>query len=395
MKTRIQKLSLCLALLCLPCAPVWAQEPQAGTLTEEDITKKFNAIAKKIDQAFRSGNGNLKGLAEPLKEMDELVANAKNPKGKAIANVQMTKARILINFDKHKEGLAVLDALLVHHKSGRIVQGIVVTKARHFIGTQNLEELKKLKKTAEDAKLAADFVEQIKGLYYIVKAQKLGDEGKTEEIKAVITAAKEAKVIEKMISDMEGIYYHSQAETLRDQGKVDEIKALMELAKKAKVSKGYLQLIEQELKVAAKIGKPFEDFKVKDLEGKELTLSSYKGKVVLIDFWATWCGPCMSEMPNVIKTYAKYNKAGFDIIGISLDQDEAKLKKVLKQQKMTWRQFFDGKGWGNALAKKYGIQSIPATYLIGPDGKIIGVNLRGKALEKAVEKAIGKLKKGE
>lgn len=103
----------------------------------------------------------------------------------------------------------------------------------------------------------------------------------------------------------------------------------------------------------------------------------------------------MKEMPNVIKTYAKYNKAGFDIIGISLDQDEAKLKKVLKQQKMTWRQFFDGKGWGNALAKKYGIELIPATYLIGPDGKIIGVDLRGKALEIAVEKAMSKLKKGE
>ncbi|MDF1661867.1 MAG: TlpA disulfide reductase family protein [Planctomycetota bacterium] len=395
MKKTIQRLGLCLTLLCLPCAPAFAQEPKTGTLSEEELAKKFNAIAQKIDKAFRSGKGTLEGLAGPLKEMDQLVTEAKDPKGQSAANIQMTKARILMNFGKIKEGLAILDAVLVNHKTGKIAQGIVVTKARHYIETQNLVELKKLNSVAKDSKLSQPFIEQIKGLYYIVKAQKLGEEGKSEEIKLVLENAKAAKVVAKMIKEVEGVYYHSKAEALRDAGKAEEIKALLEEAKKAKVSEGFLQLIEREIGIAKKIGKPFEDFKVKDTDGKELTLSSYKGKIVLIDFWATWCGPCMKEMPNVIKTYKKFHSQGFEIIGISLDQDETKLKKVLKEKEMTWRQYFDGKGWGNALAKKYGIQSIPATYLIGPDGNIIGVNLRKKSLERAVKKALKALKKSD
>lgn len=395
MNKTIQRLSLCLTLLCLPCAPVFAQEPKTGSLSDEDLGKKFNVIAQKIDKAFRSGKGNLEGIAGPLKEIDELVTQAKDPKGEAVANIQMTKARILMNFGKIKEGLAILDAVFVNHKTGKIAQGIVVTKARHFIETQNLIELKKLNSVATDAKLPAPFIEQIKGLYYIVKAQKLGEDGKVEDVKAVVEDAKKAKVTAKMIKEVEGVYFHSKAEALRELGKAEEIKAVLAEAKKAEVSQGFLQLIEREIGVAKKIGKPFEDFKVKDLNNKELTLSSYKGKIVLIDFWATWCGPCMKEMPNVIETYKKFHSQGFEIIGISLDQDETKLKKVLKDKEMTWRQYFDGKGWGNLLAKKYGIQSIPATYLIGPDGKIIGVNLRKKSLERAVEKAVKGLKKSD
>lgn len=395
MKKTIQRLGLCLTLLCLPCAPVFAQEPKAGTLSDEELAKKFNVIAQKIDKAFRSGKGNLKGLAGPLQEIDDLVAEAKEPHGQAVANIQMTKARILMNFGEVKKGLGILDALFVHHKTGQIAQGIVVTKARHFIDTQNLVELKKLDSVAVDAKLPKPFIDQIKGLYYVIKAQKFGEEGKTEEVKAVVEEAKKAKVIAKMIKEVEGVYFLSKAEALKEEGKADEIKAVLEEAKKGKISQRFLQRIEQEIGIAKKIGKPFEDFKVKDLEKKELTLSSYKGKVVLIDFWATWCGPCMEEMPNVIKTYKKFHSQGFEIIGISLDQDEAKLKKVLKAKEMTWRQYFDGKGWNNVLAKKYGIQSIPATYLIGPDGKILGVNLRSKALERAVEKALKATKKSD
>ena len=113
--------------------------------------------------------------------------------------------------------------------------------------------------------------------------------------------------------------------------------------------------------------------------------------MVLIDFWATWCGPCIAELPNVIKAYENYNDEGFEIIGISLDnaKDEDKLKAFVKDKKMTWAHAFDGQGWGNALAKKFGITSIPATFLIGKDGKVVASNLRGPALEKAVKKELG------
>ena len=133
------------------------------------------------------------------------------------------------------------------------------------------------------------------------------------------------------------------------------------------------------------------DIKFTGLDGKETDLAKMKGKVVLIDFWATWCGPCIAELPNVLKAYEEYNDKGFEIIGISLDnaKDEDKLRTFVKDKKMTWPHAFDGQGWRNSLAKKFGISSIPATFLIGKDGKVVSTNLRGPALSKAVKKELG------
>jgi thiol-disulfide isomerase/thioredoxin len=142
------------------------------------------------------------------------------------------------------------------------------------------------------------------------------------------------------------------------------------------------------------IGKPIMAFETKDTEGKAVKFpEDYKGKVVLLDFWATWCGPCMGEMPNVVKAYEKYHASGFEILGISLDNDKsiAKMPEVMKTANMTWRQVADGKGWKAEIAQKYAINSIPATFLVdGTTGKIIGANLRGNALEEALEKALKK-----
>ncbi|HLP78994.1 MAG TPA: TlpA disulfide reductase family protein [Candidatus Paceibacterota bacterium] len=146
----------------------------------------------------------------------------------------------------------------------------------------------------------------------------------------------------------------------------------------------------EKLQANFKEGAVFPDFNEKDLNGKPLSIANYKGKVVLIDFWATWCGPCVGELPNVIATYEKHHSEGFEIIGISLDQDRAKLTSFIEKKKMTWQQYFDGNGWENKLAQKYGIQSIPATFLLDGEGKIIGKDLRGEDLEAAVAKAVKK-----
>jgi thiol-disulfide isomerase/thioredoxin len=129
-------------------------------------------------------------------------------------------------------------------------------------------------------------------------------------------------------------------------------------------------------------------FEVTDLDGKTLSLEKLKGKVVLIDFWATWCGPCKVEMPNVIKLHKKYNEKGFEIVGISLDRDKAALENYIRTNKMEWPQHFDGAGWQNGVATKYKVRSIPATYLIDRKGKIRYRSLRGTALEEAVAELV-------
>jgi thiol-disulfide isomerase/thioredoxin len=137
-------------------------------------------------------------------------------------------------------------------------------------------------------------------------------------------------------------------------------------------------------------GSKFPGFDEKDLAGMPLSLADYKGKVVLVDFWATWCGPSVAELPNVIATYQKYHGQGFEIIGVSLDEVQPALERFLKENNMTWQQYYDGKMWDNKLAMAYGVNSTPTTYLLGRDGKIIGRDLRGEALQAAVAKALAK-----
>lgn len=150
------------------------------------------------------------------------------------------------------------------------------------------------------------------------------------------------------------------------------------------------QAAAKKLRSSLADGAKFPDFDVKDTAGKPLSIANYKGKVVLLDFWATWCGPCVHELPNVIKAYEAYHSKGFEIIGISLDKDEQKLASFTKDKNMAWRQYFDGLVWQNKLAMKYGINSIPATFLLDGEGTIIGHDLRGEALDQAVAKALDK-----
>lgn len=125
------------------------------------------------------------------------------------------------------------------------------------------------------------------------------------------------------------------------------------------------------------------DFTLNDVNDNPVTLSSLRGKYLLIDFWASWCGPCRQENPNLVRTYKAYHKLGFDVVGVSLDNPDARDKwlEAIKKDQLTWLQLSDLKGWESSAAKLYGIMGIPMNFLLDPEGRIVAKGLRGSDLD--------------
>jgi len=159
------------------------------------------------------------------------------------------------------------------------------------------------------------------------------------------------------------------SESIRNSAGGKEIKEKMETAKKTG------------------IGRMAIDFTQNDTLGNPVTLSSFRGKYLLLDFWASWCGPCRAENPNVVAAFNQYNSKGFDVLSVSLDQPNGKEKwlKAIHDDKLTWTHVSDLKFWNNQVSVMYGIQAIPQNFLIDPQGKIIGKNLRAESLNQKLQ----------
>ena len=153
----------------------------------------------------------------------------------------------------------------------------------------------------------------------------------------------------------------------------------------------YYEAIEKRIGVlrSVSIGQFAPDFAQNDSTGNPISLSSLKGKILLVDFWAAWCGPCRAENPNVVRAWQKYKDKGFEVLGVSFDTDRNKWIKAIKDDKLTWTHVSDLKGWGNEAGKLYGINSIPANVLLDKDQKIIASGLRGEELFKKLEELLG------
>lgn len=172
----------------------------------------------------------------------------------------------------------------------------------------------------------------------------------------------------------------------------DQLRELLTLASPKFKKDERIQQLEKQLKdmqTADKNtieGSSYIDVKGKTPEGKETSLSEYvgKSKIVLVDFWASWCGPCIKDMPQLVEMYKKYKSKGLEIVGISLDEENNKWVEAIAKQGITWPQMSDLKGWSSELAVPYGVQSIPYTILLDSEGKIIAANLRGEELTEKI-----------
>jgi peroxiredoxin len=136
------------------------------------------------------------------------------------------------------------------------------------------------------------------------------------------------------------------------------------------------------------IGDIAPELKLTDTSGKIVALSSLRGKYVLLDFWASWCGPCRAENPNVLEAYKKYKNKNFTILAVSLDNVRAKWLEAVHHDALLWQQVSDLKGWQSSAASKYGVHAIPSNFLLDPKGVIIAKNLRGPQLESKLEEVL-------
>lgn len=164
-----------------------------------------------------------------------------------------------------------------------------------------------------------------------------------------------------------------QMDVLKESGDTARYQALLQKLSsdpQAQVAAQATQQLTAQKKLADLKTKPF-DLKFTAVDGTVVDLSKMRGKVVLIDFWATWCGPCRAEVPNVVAAYKKYHDQGFEVVGVSLDQDKDAMLLFTKAKGMVWPQYFDGQGWDNSVSKSFGIDSIPAMWLIDKKGMLV------------------------
>jgi peroxiredoxin len=151
-----------------------------------------------------------------------------------------------------------------------------------------------------------------------------------------------------------------------------------------------LILLSSYMAVSAQVKKGMQapEISLQDFNGQNLSLSSLKGRVVLIDFWASWCGPCRKNNPNLVALYEKFKDQGFEILGVSVDKNNSDWKSAIAKDGLSWKQVIDNAGWNSQVTIDYGVEAIPASFLVDKKGTVRGVNLEGRELDGMVKKLL-------
>jgi thiol-disulfide isomerase/thioredoxin len=357
------------------------------------VMTELNNLIGRINAKLQAGKITEADLADNLRDFDDIIVKHKGEDSDALAQVLAAKGELYIKFLKDYAKGAQTLVQIQHDFPGTetakradnalpqiqaMIRRVAATSTNVIGGLNDLIGRINVKiKAGKDTE--ADLADNLKEFDALIVKHKGEDPADLAHVLVM-----KAELYEKVLEDYEKLFQVAE-QIQHDFPGTDAAKSfeaampgLREQAEKTKIQN------------ALAVQTVFPPFSEIGLDGKPLSTDEYKGKVVLIDFWATWCPPCRAEMPNVVSAYEKYHGKGFEVIGINLDKADGKsdVLSFTKDNKMPWPEYYDGQYWSNKLVLKYGVMGIPMTYLLDGNGKIIAKKIRGDELEAAVAKAL-------
>ena len=389
MNARIPRLILLLfaATVFLTMSALAAEPGQS----DEDEATEGTADSDSGAESYKVPEGSAEDL---LKFIDEL--RGMRPRGdgreKMIESLKQANRAILAAADKILTNKPDDDT-----RTAAIGAKLDAISKLSQLGQEGAED--QLKKLADELKQGPDkdLAQRAQSILLQLRARKLmmGDVKGADQLLAEVTeqlaaSPNDMSTVRVALGVAQALEYSGKTDKLAIQAYHDIAKILAkstneDVVRHAKQLEGVVRRLEL-------VGKPIEITGTL-LDGNPFDQATLKGKVVLVDFWATWCGPCLAELPNVLENYKKYHEKRFEVIGISLDEDRDALEKFVKDQEIPWPILFEdegeSKGWGNPMAAKYGIMGIPTVILVGPEGTVVSLNARGEKLGELLEKLLG------